>query len=217
MEQLLMTQALDERDFLAKKIQDKIAKCKFVGVLEHKGDNFSTGETREQFTENVKKEVQSITDLIDRYERLERAITRSNAATVIKVFDDEMTVAEAITIKNRLSDNGLSGIATTRNFYDNLAFSSENAYKNAMSILSDINRKVDSAVDSMYYNLVGNSEATEETKNIVEEYRKANTAELVDPVGIETMITAWKETTKATLNEINVRIKISNATTTIEF
>ena len=70
-----MTQALDERDLLVKKINDKIEKIKLVDVK--KRNEETTADNRisvEEFSKNAESAYQQITDLIERYQRLDAAI-----------------------------------------------------------------------------------------------------------------------------------------------
>ena len=74
-EKMLMTQALDERDLLVKKINDKIEKIKLVDVK--KRNEETTADNRisvEEFSKNAESAYQQITDLIERYQRLDAAI-----------------------------------------------------------------------------------------------------------------------------------------------
>ena len=54
-EKMLVTQALDERDLLVKKIGDKIAKASFTDVKKHNEEN-EQKEKNEQEEENVQKD-----------------------------------------------------------------------------------------------------------------------------------------------------------------
>lgn len=45
MEEMLVTQALDERDLLVKKINDKIQKASFVDTMKHNQDKVFANQT----------------------------------------------------------------------------------------------------------------------------------------------------------------------------
>ena len=84
-EKMLMTQALDERDLLVKKINDKIEKIRLVDVKKRNEEKTAENHnTVEEFKQNAKSDFQQITDLIERYQRLDTAIIASNAATWIE-------------------------------------------------------------------------------------------------------------------------------------
>ena len=79
-EKMLVTQGLDERDLLVKKIGDKIKKMKLVDVKKvNEEKTADTRETPEEFGKTAQAAFQQIMDLIDRYQRLDAAIIESNA------------------------------------------------------------------------------------------------------------------------------------------
>ena len=83
-EKMLVTQALDERDLLVKKIGDKIRKMKVVDVKK-RNEERTAGERVpvEEFSNTAAASYQQILDLIDRYQRVDAAIVASNAAHTI--------------------------------------------------------------------------------------------------------------------------------------
>ena len=84
-ERMLVTQALDERDLLRKKIEDKTRKARFVDIVKPNESNvFESRVTREEFAKQVEGSYQQIMDLIDRYQRFDAAIVASNAAMTVK-------------------------------------------------------------------------------------------------------------------------------------
>ena len=102
-EKMLVTQALDERDLLVKKIGDKIQKIKSVDVKKRNEEKTAdTRVTSEEFGSAASAAYQQILDLIDRYQRIDAAIVASNAANVVKTSYGEFTVAGAIALRNRL-------------------------------------------------------------------------------------------------------------------
>lgn len=84
-EKMLVTQALDERDLLVKKIGDKIQKIKAVDTKK-RNEERTAGERlpAEEFGKNAQAAYQQIMDLIERYQRIDAAIVASNAATTVK-------------------------------------------------------------------------------------------------------------------------------------
>lgn len=66
-EKMLMTQALDERDLLVKKIGDKIAKANFLDSVKPNEEKVLKAQTtREEFAKQVESAYQQIEDLITR-------------------------------------------------------------------------------------------------------------------------------------------------------
>ena len=102
-EKMLVTQALDERDLLVKKIADKIAKASFVDTIKPNEDKvFAKRTSKEEYAKEAESAYQQITDLIDRFQKIDAAIVASNATTIIKTKYGEYTVAAAIAQKQRL-------------------------------------------------------------------------------------------------------------------
>lgn len=92
---ILVTQALDERDLLAKKINDKIQAAVLADVVKNNEDRvYNRRITREEFRKAAESAYQQIVDLIERYNRLEAAIVESNANTYIETSYGRFSVAE---------------------------------------------------------------------------------------------------------------------------
>lgn len=83
-EKMLVTQALDERDLLVKKIQNKIAKASFTDVKKRNEKKVLDRRILEEgFRQEVESAYQQIMDLIERFQKIDAAIVASNAATMI--------------------------------------------------------------------------------------------------------------------------------------
>ena len=85
-EKMLVTQALDERDLLVKKISDKIDK--------------------DEYAKEAESAYQQIVDLIERFQKIDAAIVASNAETEITTSYGKFTVAGAISLRSRLRGLG---------------------------------------------------------------------------------------------------------------
>ena len=109
MEKMIVTQALDERDLLKKKIRDAIAKCDFVAV-QKPGDDVIAQDKQKvaDYEAEVKASFQSIRDMMDRYTRLDAAILLANATTKIEVAGKTMTRAAAINLRKMMKGQGLA-------------------------------------------------------------------------------------------------------------
>lgn len=79
-EKMLVTQALDERDLLVKKINDKIEKASFIDTIKPNEDKvFEKRIKKEDYVKEAKAAYQQITDLIERFQTIDAAIVDSNA------------------------------------------------------------------------------------------------------------------------------------------
>lgn len=107
-EKMLVTQALDERDLLVKKISDKIEKASFVDTIKPNEEKVYAGRCgKEEFAKDAQAAYQQITDLIDRFQKIDAAIVASNAKTEITTSYGVFTVAGAISLRGRLRGMGV--------------------------------------------------------------------------------------------------------------
>jgi len=98
-EKLTITRALAELKLLEKKINSAVSK-NFIGLYQKKSNKILNSTlTIEEFEKESVENLQSLTDLLSRKERIKSAISRKNAETKIKVGKREMTIAEAIGFK----------------------------------------------------------------------------------------------------------------------
>ena len=102
-DKLLVTQALDERDLLVKKIADKIAKASFVDTIKQNEEKvYAKRVDWETYAKEAAAAYQQITDLIGRFQKIDAAIVASNAKTMITTSYGTFTVAGAISLRGRL-------------------------------------------------------------------------------------------------------------------
>lgn len=96
-EKMLITQALDERDLLVKRIADKIAKASFVDTIKPNEDKvYAKRIAREEYAREAESAYQQIIDLIERFQKIDAAIVASNAKTEITTSYGVFTVAGSI-------------------------------------------------------------------------------------------------------------------------
>lgn len=217
-EKMLVTQALDERDLLVKKIGDKIQKIKSVDVK--KRNEEKTAETRvtpEEFGNDAFAAYQQIMDLIDRYQRIDAAIVASNAATTVSTTHGEYTVAGAIALRNRLKGSGIyekDGAFETR-----LITQLERQYQTAVQAAEFKNKNLESQAETMRLSILGKESKVKDVKplEVVDAYIRENTTEVIDPLESQKKVQELKEKVDTLLTELDTQIKVSNATTTIEF
>ena len=193
-EKLLVCDALDERDFLRKKIISAISNAKFVGskrIRDTKVDGISDVES---FNKAATSDFQSIQSNIDRYNRLDTAITLANATTEIELRSGtKMTRAAAITLKKVIANQG--SIDFTR-------------------------QKADAETENYKTSLVGkegSNNLNESSITMLKELTANLYGELVDPLNVETKIKELKDSYETLRKELDSAIKISNATTFVEF
>ena len=210
---LLITQALDERDLLVKKINSKIERIDFVdGKKRNEEKVIQQVITKEEFCKKVKTSYQQIQDLIKRYQKIDEAIITSNANTYIETSFGTYSVAVALSMRNRLRElNAMDFETILRNKME------ENYYE--VLELKDLrNRRLEEDAEKMRLSILGKDGKYKDDKplSVVDAYISENTVELIDPLNVLDEIESLKDKHTTLLSQLETKIKISNATTFIE-
>lgn len=215
MERLLVTQALDERDLLAKKISDKISAANFIDIIKNNEDKVIGSKVdKAEFDKSAEAALQQITDLIDRYNRIDAALVASNAMTTIETSYGTFTVAGAISMRTRLRDAS----RISHCFEMLLRRAMESQYEEAVDATDARNRQLAQTAESMRLSILGKDSKSKDTRplDVVETYVRENTTVLADPIGIKDKIAEMREKHDTLLRELDTQVKVSNATTYIE-
>lgn len=216
-EQMLVCNALDERDFLRKKIISAINSTYFIACKRVKDDKVrTTGFTDPKTFENeAKSTYQSITDMIDRYTRLDTAITLANASTEIKLSDGTtMTRAAAISMRKALVGD------TATDFTGRLISVLERQFANVSATANELNAKADRELEQYKINMTSGDKAKELTPAVTQTLESLvadNRADIIDPIGVEKEIKKLEDKYETLKKELDSAIKVSNATTFVEF
>ena len=213
-EKLLITQALDERDLLCKKISSKIQKANFVDMAKNNEENVVNARVdRETFKKQAEASFQQIRDLIDRYQKIDAAIVASNASTKIQTSYGEYTVAAAISLRNRLRS-----VDDKTDFEGNLLNAMEKTLINHIQAVDARNRKLEMTAEGMRTSILGKETKGKDDKplEVVDTYVRENTTVLIDPLDLKKKIDEIYEKNDTLLRELDTCIKVSNATTFIE-
>lgn len=217
-EKMLITQALDERDLLVKKINDKIEKASFTDTKKHNEDKVYDARVEEKdFAKDAESSYQQINDLIIRFQKVDAAIVKSNAETEFETSYGKFTVAGAIALRSRLK--GLGGYGSDADFEGNFRRKMNQEYQRRLEIAEAKNKSLASTAEDMRLSILGKDSKVKDDKplEVVETYVKENTTEVVDPLDVSKKIDALKEKQDTLLTELDTGIKVSNATTFIEF
>ena len=218
MEKMLVTQALDERDLLVKKINEKIVKIKLVDTKKHNEEKtVNERVTVDEFTKTAQAAWQQITDLIERYRRLDAAIVASNAATLIETAQGSMTITAAIALRSRLRGDGIYDAKGA--FEDSLIEQAQRQYLQSVTTAENRNKLLESKADDMRMAILGRDAKTKDDAplEVVTAFIQANTTEVIDPLGVEKKVQELRERLDALISELDTKIKVSNATTMVEF
>ena len=207
-EEMLVTQALNELKTLDSRINKAITNAIFVGVAKEKDENVTPGVTKDRFVENAKSAYSSVNDLISRREKIKKAVLASNAKTYIELCNKDVTVAEAIDMKNSIAyHKGLLQLMKRQN-------------DNAKSKVNSNNLLMEEKLDNMLLAAVGkdgknNNNQEQEFKNIIKSITDSNKYTLVDPLNIEKKIKELEEYIETFESEVDAKLQVSNCTTYI--
>ena len=128
------------------------------------------------------------------------------------------SVAGAIALRARLKCIGIYDESGA--FEDKLIGVMDNQLSMAVKEADMRNRAVDSQADSMRMAIVGKDNKAKPDPNsleVVNAYIAANRTEVIDPLDAKTKMKDLRERIDGLLSELDTQIKVSNATTTVEF
>lgn len=214
---MLVTQALDERDLLVKKINDKITKASFVDTIKANEEKVLEGRvSREEFAKQSESAYQQIMDLIDRFQKVDAAIVASNANTWIRTSYGKLTVAGAISLRSRL--RGCGSYDDEADFEGSLQRKMEAEFRKRLDLAERKNQQLQVTAEEMRLSILGKDSKVKDDKPlaVVDAYVKENTTELADPIDVKAKFEGLKEKRDTLLTELDTQIKVSNATTFIE-
>lgn len=216
-EKMLVTQALDERDLLVKKIADKIAKASFVDTIKPNEDKvYEKRISKDEYTKEAEGAYQQIMDLIERFQKIDAAIVASNAVTQVTTSYGVMSVAGAIALRSRL--RGVGAYREDAEFEGKLQRKLAKEYSERVQFCDRKNSQLETTAEEMRLSILGKDSKTKEEKplGVVEAYVRENTTELVDPLDAKKKIEMLEEKRSTLLTELDTQIKVANATTFIE-
>ena len=214
---MLVTQALDERDLLVKKIADKISKASFVDTIKPNEDKvYGKRIDKEEYIKEAESAYQQIMDLIERFQKIDAAIVASNAKTQVTTSYGVLSVAGAIALRGRLRGVGTYG--EDAEFEGKLQRKLANEYSERVQFCDRKNSQLETTAEEMRLSILGKDSKTKDEKplGVVEAYVKENTTQLVDPLDAKKKIEALEEKRCNLLTELDTQIKVANAITFIE-
>ena len=207
-EKMTIHEALSELKVVSKRLDKEINDTVFIATNKHSNTKID-GKTIEEFSDNIKSKYQKITDLIKRREAIKRAVTQSNAITVVNISGQEMTVAEAIEYKK-------SGIA----FKENLLGCLSLQYNRATDTINRTNGdNLETKADDYVIKMYGNKDsgiANEVIETAKKNYIDNNSLDMIDPLDVSKIITELNDEIDKFMTKVDSALSVSNATTMIE-
>lgn len=207
-ETMTVHKALAELKILNARMENSMDSMHLVVANKHSNTKIG-GEPVEQFCREAKEAYQSIRTLINRRNAIKRAVTRSNAATMVTIGGREYTVAEAIDMKS----TGMEYLKHLKNVLaGQLNAAKKMADRENGQTLSD---RADNYIKSMY--------GASDLKNMADEVQKvrdsfiaAQTMEIVDPLNAAREVEGMTNMIDAFMSEVDSALSVSNALTTVE-
>ncbi|NEQ69130.1 MAG: hypothetical protein F6K21_27300 [Symploca sp. SIO2D2] len=206
MTQMTVTDALAELTLLEKRIDSARAALEnntLIAVVEV--GKVPTGfRSRDEHATKARAALQRVDDLINRRRTIKRAIVLSNASTTVSVAGQEMTVAEAIEMKNFIS------------YYNNVLATMTSAYSRTCQEYKTAQARVKQRLDKLAMEVLGKNASSEKYQSLADSFLEREGVELLDPTNLAEEIArrlTFIEQFESTVDRV---LSISNARTMIE-
>lgn len=209
-EKLTIHRALSELKIIDSRISKAIGEGVFVTANKHSNAKIN-GMTIGELQSFMKSSLESITSIITRKNAIKRAVDLSNATTKVTINGAEMTVVEAINLKNHGLESKLALVNAMKKQYTL-------AINKATSDNNTLNERAESYVIGMYGGKDTKTDPSTITK-AKQEFIEMNTIDIVDGVDILKTIKALEEEIFNFTAEVDATLSESNAITqiTIEY
>ena len=202
---------------MVKKICDKIRKASFTETKKHNEEKVMERRvTQKEFEKEARSSYQQIIDLIHWYDKVDQAILRSNAETIIETSYGTMSIANALALRSRL--NCSNAYDSDSNFEGNLMMKLQEELNEKIRVMEQKNKGLQNTAETMRLSILGKDTKTKDETplKVVDVYVQENTTELIDPLNVRKKINELNERRETILNELDTKIKVSNATTFVE-
>lgn len=210
MEQMTIHRALAELKLIDARIEKAIQQVEPTGVMQK--DKLVNGFFQKaDFEKDVLAKYQSVTDLIERKNKIKSAIVTANGKTMVKVAGKEMTISDAITYK------------TVINVKQMLVDSLKNKHSKVKAKFITENEKVYSVALENAKIMIGKQgdervkPTDEDVKAIVEPFVKRNEFHLIDPLKVDELTVKLQEELDNFTAEVDAVLSEINAVTFIKF
>lgn len=207
MTKMTVHEALCEVKVADKRIEKAILECAFCEANKEISPKIN-GVTVNEFEDDVKAKFQKINDLIKRNENIKKALSLSNAKTIVTVDGKKMSMAEAI----YMMQYGIK-------HKEQLLLSMNRALNRAQQKIEVENgSRLEERLDKFIQATYGSKEkvSADELDKASKDFKARNEFKLVDPINIKEKITALMDDIDKFKSSVDAAIQISNATTFIE-
>lgn len=207
-ETMTIHKALAELKVLESRIMKTVGDGTYCVANKHSNEKIN-GVSVEDYKKVMQGAYDKAIDLITRYKAIKKAVTLSNAKTVVKIGEEEYTVAEAIWMKNH-------GIEFDELLLNELR---EQYNKAQAKILKQNGNDLEQRAEQYVVGIYGSKEGktnTDDFEKTKQDFITSQTFELVDPIGILEKIEVLEEKISAFKAEVDAALSTSNALTVIE-
>lgn len=202
-EEMRLTEALNTVKLLEKRIPKEIMKLSTVAAITPR-DTKINGLPIDEYTKNAQASMQSVTDLIDRLNKIRAAIVQANATTMVTAGGITMSLAQAIWYKT-------DGIKNLQKYVSRL---SDNYEKVTMEIIRH-NSDLSDMADTFVENLFGNKDSKAEDIDAARKSYIDSNTKTYGGADVKSEIDKVSELITNFQCEINTAIDVANATTMI--
>lgn len=206
---MTLTQALATVKKLSAEIQDDTLRAIYLGIIKgsDKKPVAAQFKTSEEEAKRITSDYQSLTDKMKRRTALKVAITQKNFETKVELGGKEVTIIEAIEVKNSifLKETLLTTMET------HLTTISKSMAQHRQQLDTQIQTAVNSS-----YGGAGRKPTEDEFNAIAAPQKKMFEAFLNDPLKLSEKIETLREEIREVKHELDFRLGTVNATTTIE-
>lgn len=207
MEKLTIHRALSELKLIVAKIDKGIAELIPSGTQQVNRPVNGIYEKAE-FEKTAITKFQSITDLIERKNKIKSAIVQANGVTKITVAGDTMTIADAINLK--------AVITIKKTFIEHL----KRSHSKAKASVEQHNTKVDTQALQLAAAALQKQNVKigdDDVQKVIAPYVEANKAVLIDPLGVDKKVEEMETKLSNFEAEVDAVLSEINAVTFIEF
>lgn len=212
-EKMTVHKALAELKTLDARIDKAISDVDYVCAVKHSAEKIN-GKTLADFKTDIKSGYQKAHDLMARREAMKRAVVLSNAATMVRIGDKELTVAEAIELKNHGMEFKRQMLRRISSMYEKALADLERNSGEALE------RRAEAYVLSVIQAQPKDSKmpADSEAMNALRKtYIENNGFDLIDPLDVSKVMAALEAEIHDFETEVDAALSTSNALTVLEF
>ena len=207
-EKMTIVSALSELKVLNSRITEEIATATFCDVNKHVMRTLK-GKSLNDATAEMQGSYDKITALINRNNAIKKAVTKANAETYVKIGDEQMTIAEAIYMKQ-------TGIELMRQ----LLMVMTSQYTKARTTIERNNGDaLTQNCEAYIVKLFGagdNKSVSADIEAAKAKYIEENTVDLIEGIDTAKAIETLKNKIDTFEANVDAAITVANATTTIE-